>query len=67
MSDSIHFCPNCGQKLSENSSFCQQCGYDIYGVRVQRSEPPVAFGKQARQKFDTLVDRVNLMTQTSQL
>lgn len=63
MENTVKFCPNCGCKLSGDGDFCPNCGQALYIKQINRDESPaVDLGTQAKQTFNDLVDRVNLMT-----
>ena len=38
--DGLQFCPNCGQRVTDNDDFCPNCGYNLQKYR-QENETPV--------------------------
>lgn len=48
----MHYCPNCGERLSDNMKFCPNCGVDAYADhRSDYSCPRCGESLQANERF----------------
>lgn len=57
-------CPQCGAKNTKQSNFCSECGHILNGENKKQNEEDIGkvIGDQAKNTFDSIVNKVNNMT-----
>lgn len=55
------FCPKCGKENYEEARFCQQCGFELYKIKLQTA-PPDDSGRESLIKDDKSPDLISSKT-----